>query len=110
MVTFAFATSFDNAFATEVRPVRAPVERPIGDIGVFTMAEVMFTMRPNRRSTMPGNTARIIAMGASMLASSAAIQVSRSQSAKRPGVGPPLLLTRMSGAGHAASNAACVSG
>ena len=41
-----------------------------------------------------------------MLASSARIQSSRSQSRKSPGGGPPALLTRMSGSGQAASAAA----
>ena len=54
--------------------MRAPVESPIGESGVFTMAEVMFTMRPKRRSHIPSNTARIIARGASMFASRAPIQ------------------------------------
>jgi len=42
-----------------------------------------------------------------MLASSALIQVSRSQSRKSPGGGPPALLTRMSGVPQARS-AACL--
>ena len=66
----------------------------------------MLTMRPNFRSIMPSMTDLIRKMGASMLASTAAIHMSRSHSRKSPRGGPPLLFTRMSGAGHAASAAA----
>ena len=79
-VTLAEATWRDSALLTEVSPLRAPVERPMGAIGVFTMADVMLTMRPKPRSTMPSSTERIIKTGASMLASSAAIHAARSQS------------------------------
>ncbi len=67
--------------------------------GVVTMAEVMLMMRPKRRCRIAGNTARISIRGAIMLASIAASQRSRSMSAKGPGEGPALLLTRMSGEG-----------
>ncbi len=70
----------ERALHTDVRPVRAPAERPIGACGAFTIADVMLTMRPKRRSTMPSITARIITIGASMFASSA-----------RPGVAVPVL-------------------
>jgi hypothetical protein len=66
-------------------------------MGDFTEAEVMLTMRPNFRSIIPSVTALIMKIGASMLASRALIQVSRSQSRKSPGGGPPALFTRMSG-------------
>ena len=75
-------------------------------MGDFTLALVMFTIRPKRLTAMPSTTARISAMGVSMLASSALIQSSRSQLRKSPGGGPPALFTRMSGAGQAASAAA----
>ncbi len=75
-------------------------------MGDFTEPEVMLTMRPNFRAIMPSTTARIRKMGVSMLASSARIQASRSQSRKSPAGGPPALLTRISGSGQAASAAA----
>ena len=75
-------------------------------IGAFTAADVMLTMRPNLRSIMPSTVALMSSIGVSMLASSARIHVSRSQSRKSPGGGPPALLTRMSGCGQAASAAA----
>ena len=89
-----------------VRPERAPFERPRISIGAFTELEVMLTMRPNLRAIMPSTVALISSIGVSMLASSAAIQVSRVQLRKSPGGGPPALLTRMSGLGQAASTAA----
>ena len=55
------------------------------------------------RSIMPSTVALISSIGVSMFASSALIQASRSQSRKSPGGGPPALLTRISGCGHAAS-------
>src|SRR5262249_35243452 len=45
-------------------------------------------------------------IGVSMLASRARSHTSRSHSRKSPGGGPPALLTRMSGAGHACRSAA----
>ena len=59
----------------------------------------MLTMRPNFRSIMPSMTDLIRKMGASMLASTAAIHMSRSHSRKSPRGGPPLLFTKISGAG-----------
>ena len=56
----------------------------------------MLTTRPQPRAIMPGTSAFISAMGVSMLASSALMKSSRSQSVHRPGGGPPALLTRMS--------------
>ena len=47
------ATSRDRPLHTDVSPVRAADDRPIGDSGVFTIAEVMLTMRPKRRATIP---------------------------------------------------------
>ena len=79
-------------------------------IGAFTADDVMLTMRPNLRAIMPSTVALISSIGVSMFASSARIQASRSQSRKSPGGGPPALLTRMSGCGHAASAAARPSG
>ncbi len=102
------ATSRDRPLATEVSPLRAADDSPIGVIGAITIAEVMFTMRPNRRSTIPSITSRISSSAESMLASTAAIQSSRDQSWNRPGGGPPLFVTTMSGDGHAARSAARV--
>ena len=70
----------------------------------------MLTMRPNLRAVMPSTVALMSSIGVSMLASSARIQASRSQSRKSPGGGPPALVTRMSGSGQAASAAARPSG
>ena len=80
MVTLAGATSLDNPLTTEMSPVRAADDRPIGDSGLFTIAEVMFTMRPKRRDTMPSSTSRMRNSGASMLLSTALCHASRSQS------------------------------
>ena len=70
----------------------------------------MLTMRPNLRAIMPSTVALMSSIGVSMLASIARIHASRSQSRKSPGGGPPALVTRMSGSGHAASAAARPSG
>ena len=59
---------------------------------------------------MPSSTACTISTGASRLASSAASQVSRSHAGYGAGDGPALLVTRMSGAGHASSRAVRVAG
>ena len=70
----------------------------------------MLTMRPNLRAIMPSTVALMSSIGVSMLASSARIHASRSQSRKSPGGGPPALLTRMSGSRQAASAVARPSG
>src|SRR3546814_11116469 len=51
-----------------VRPARAPFESPRISIGAFTAPEVIFTMRPKRRSIMPSTVAMISSIGVSMLA------------------------------------------
>src|SRR3989449_3202837 len=89
-----------------VSPVRAPFESPRMSMGCFTALDVILTMRPKRRAIMPSTVALMRRIGVIMFASSALIQVSRSHSRKSPGGGPPALLTRMSGAGPAASRAA----
>ena len=70
----------------------------------------MLTIRPNFRDAMPGATACASAMGVSMLASSPASSFSRVIASNGVGGGPPLLLTRMSGAGQAASRASRTAG
>src|SRR3989475_446541 len=89
-----------------VSPARAPFESPRMSIGCFTALDVMLTIRPKRRAIMPSTVALMRRIGVIMFASTARIHVSRSQSRKSPGGGPPALLTRMSGAGHAVSSAA----
>ena len=63
----------------------------------------MLTIRPNPRPIMPSTVALISMIAVIMLALQALCQSSSSQSRKSPGGGPPALLTRMSGAGQAAS-------
>src|SRR5687768_16635734 len=98
MVTLADASLLVRATpATKpVRPLRAPLDRPRMSIGAFTELEVMLTMRPKPRAAMPSTVALISSMGVSMLASTALIQASRSQSRKSPGGGPPAFVTTMS--------------
>ena len=62
-----------------VNPARAPDERTITPMGAFTIADVMLTIRPKLRATMPSRTSRIMSARASKLASSAACYESRSQ-------------------------------
>ena len=66
----------------------------------------MLTMRPKRRAIIPSTTARISMIGVTMLSLTAFCHAASSQSRKSPIGGPPALLTRMSGAGHAARTAA----
>src|SRR5215831_6565508 len=106
MVTLLITVLRERPAMKPVRPARAPLERPKTSIGDFTAADVMLTMRPNLRAIMPSIVALMSSIGASMLASIALIQSSRVQSWKSPGGGPPALLTRMSGLGHALSAAA----
>jgi len=110
IVTLCMAVLRASPAMKPVSPVRAPFDSPSSAIGIFTALEVMLTMRPNLRSIIGSITALISSIGVSMLAFNAWIQVSRVHSRKSPGGGPPALLTRMSGLGHAASAAARPSG
>lgn len=102
MVTLCRATWRDSPPTKPVSPARAPFDSPSVSMGMRTALDVILTMRPKRRATMPSSVALMSSMGASMLASMAAIQCSRVQFRKSPGGGPPALLTRMSGSGQAA--------
>ena len=82
-------------------PARAPFDRPSSSCGIFTLRDEMLMMRPKPRAIMPSTVARIISIGASIMASSASIQMSRVQVRKSPGIGPSALLSRMSGSGQA---------
>src|SRR5690606_8361028 len=106
MVTLSRTTSLDMAFEKAVRPAREAVESPSISFGDFTMADVMLTMRPKPRSRLPTTTAWISKMPLSMLLSTAALHVAWSHCPASPGAGPPLLVTKMSGDGQAASSAA----
>src|SRR5207249_2118044 len=102
LIVTLWATVLRASPATNpVSPARAPFESPRMSIGCFTALDVMLTMRPKRRAIMPSTVALMRRIGVIMFASTARIHVSRSQSRKSPGGGPPALLTRMSGAGHA---------
>ena len=106
MTTPCSATCRAVPATNPVSPVRAAFESPSCGIGAFTDCDVMLTTRPQPRSIIPGRTACIMAIGASMLASSALMKSSRDQSDQTPGGGPPALLTRMSTAPAASSTAA----
>src|SRR2546430_2611082 len=107
LIVTLWATVLRASPATNpVSPARAPFESPRMSMGCFTALEVMLTIRPKRRAIMPSTVALMRRIGVIMFASTARIHVSRSQSRKSPGGGPPALLTRMSGAGHAVSSAA----
>ena len=97
MVTPCAASLLRATPATKpVKPLRAPLDRPSTSIGDLTELDVMLTIRPNPREAMPSTVALISSIGVSMLASTALIQASRSQSRKSPGGGPPALVTTMS--------------
>ena len=79
-------------------------------IGASTEEDVILTMRPKPRAAMPSITAVISSIGVTMFWTTPAMIFSRSSSRKPRRGGPPLLLTRMSGSGQAASSSACTSG
>src|SRR5579864_2365267 len=93
MVTLSATASREIDLQAAVSAVRAAVDNPISGCGDLTIAEVMLTMRPNRRVRIPGSSARINSIGAIMLLSKAASHASRSQSGSAPGGGPALLVT-----------------
>src|SRR5262249_16639664 len=105
---------------TDVRPLRVAVEDARqeiidGDVAGSGLSrkpsdethhrETMLMMRPNPRVIIPSTVSRIISIGESIIASSAALRSSRDQSRKSPGAGPSALLRRISGCGQAASAA-----
>ena len=107
MVTPCAARPLRDTPATNpVRPLRAPFDRPRMSMGDFTALDVMLTMRPKPRAAIPSTVALMSSMGVSMLASTALIQASRSQSRKSPGGGPPALVTTMSKSRRTANTAA----
>ena len=87
-MTLSTADWRETALHSAVRPARAAAESPKGDRGDFTRADVMFTIRPNRRRRIPGRTAFIKKIGASMLASIVARQSISSHSPRSPKLGP----------------------
>ena len=89
-----------------VSPLRAPLDRPSTSIGALTELEVMLTMRPKPRAAMASTERLMSSIGVSILASSALIQASLSQSRKSPGAGPPALVTTMSKSPRSAKTAA----
>jgi hypothetical protein len=110
IVTFAWATSRATPARKPVSPARAPLDRSRPAIGIFTENEVMFTIRPKRRSIMPSITRCTSSMGVAMLAFTPARMAFRSTSRKSRNGGPPLLFTRMSTCGTASTSACCTSG
>ena len=105
MVTLRETVCRASPATKPTRPERAPFESPSSSCAIFTLRETMLMMRPKPRVIMPSMVSRIISIGESIIASSAAIQSSRDQSRKSPGSGPSALLSRISGCGHAASAA-----
>ena len=57
MVTLSRAKSLAAEARNAVRPARAPDDTSRPAIGALTEPEVMLTIRPNLRSTMPGASA-----------------------------------------------------
>ena len=106
MVTLSAATSFETALATPVRAVRAAMDRVMNGCGVVTIAEVMFTMRPKRRSRIPGTTIAIRPTAEWKFVSNASCHCSGVLAVKAVGGGPAQLVTRMSGASQAATSSA----
>ena len=109
MVTFLSATLRATPARKAVRPARAPLDRSRPDNGIFTLCEVMLTILPNRRAAIPSMTRCTSSIGVTMFMVTPASSASRSSSRKSRNGGPPLLFTRMSGAGQAAIRASCPS-
>ena len=104
MVTLACATVRATPARKPVSPARAPLDRSNPGSGCFTEADVTLTIRPNRRSTMPSTTSWTSLIGVAMLARTPARSASSSTCRKSRGGGPPLLFTRMSTVGTAATS------
>src|SRR5262245_35934764 len=105
MVTLREAVWRARPATKPTKPERAPFDRPSSAWGIFTLRETMLMMRPKPRDIRPSTVSRIISIGDSIMASSAAIQLSRDHSRKSPGSGPSALLSRISGSGQATSAA-----
>ena len=110
MVTLLAATVRATPARNAVRPARAPDDRSRPASGIFTEPEVMLTMRPNLRWLIGSITFWISSTATIMLAMTPSIICCRVSSRKSRNGGPALLLTRMSGAGQAASSAFWPSG
>ena len=94
----------------DVSPARAALDRSSPGIGIFTEIDVILTMRPKPRSTMPSTTLWISSIGVIMFMVTPASMASRSSSRKSLNGGPPLLLIKMSGFGQASRSKRCPSG
>ena len=108
-VTLACATVRSTPARKLVSPARAPEERSRPGIGIFTEIEVMLTIRPKRRATMPSTARWISSIGVTMFVATPAKIAARSSSRKSLTGGPPALVTRMSGDGSAAKSRSCPS-
>ena len=110
IVTFDDATERATPARKAVRPARAPDDRSRPACGIFTVPDVMLTMRPNFRAVMALIAFWVSSTAITMLAITPSIICSRVSSRKSRIGGPALLLIRMSGSGQAANSARCPSG
>src|SRR6476646_10823260 len=105
MVTFLSATVRATPARKAVRPARAPEDKSSPASGAFTEDEVMLMMRPKPRCAIGSITFWINSTATTTWAMTPSIIACRVSSRKSLNGGPALLLTKMSGAGQAASSA-----
>ena len=105
IVTLSAATPRATPARNAVSPARAPDDRSRPASGIFTVPEVMLTIRPNLRRTIGSMTFCVSSIAVTMFATTPSSICSRVSPRKSRSGGPLLLFTRMSGSGHAASRA-----
>src|SRR5690625_1563975 len=96
IVTLCLAISRANAEIAPVKPARAPVDKHIVLLGDLTDTEVILTIRPNLRLTIPSITPRIKAIGASILRDNASNHCSVAMLMKSAIGGPPEFVINIS--------------
>ena len=90
------ATSLASVRAKPVTAARTEFERMRLSTGCFTAMDVTLTMRPHRRSRMPGSTRRVRLSTLSRFCRIASRQTSAECARKGPAGGPPVFVTSTS--------------
>ena len=109
MVTFLSATVRAIPARKAVKPARAPLDKSRPATGIFTVMDVIFTMRPNPFAAIESITCCIRLIGVSIFIFTPSIMAFLSSWRKSFNGGPALLFTKISGSGQAASSAICPS-
>ena len=90
------ATSFASVRANPVTAARTLLDRMRLSTGCFTAIDVTLMMRPQRRSFIPGSTARVNSTTLSRFCRTASCHASAECDSNGPAGGPPPFVTRMS--------------